>query len=94
MQFLKTLFWVVIAVLIAIVSSRNWHNVTINLWGDLQADVKVPILMALMFLIGFVPTFIIERTRIWTLRRRVEGLERQQSAVRVQPPSAEEEAAP
>ena len=45
MQFLKTLFWVVIAVFLAILASRNWHDVTLNLWGDIQADVKIPILL-------------------------------------------------
>jgi putative membrane protein len=82
MQFLKTLFWVVIAVLLAIVASRNWHDVTLNLWGNLQADIKLPVLMVLMFTAGFLPTFLLYRARMWTLRRRVEGLERQQHAYR------------
>ena len=38
MQFLKTLFWVIVAVFLAILASRNWHDVTINLWGDIQLD--------------------------------------------------------
>ena len=52
MQFLKTLFWVVIAVFLAILASRNWHDVTLNLWGDIQLDIKLPVLIGLMFLIG------------------------------------------
>ena len=42
MQFLKTLFWVLLAVLVALFASRNWNDVTLNLWGDIQADIKVP----------------------------------------------------
>ena len=80
MQFLKTLFWVLLAVFIALFASRNWSDVTLNLWGDIQVDIKVPVLMAAMFLLGFLPTFLIERARLWTLRRRIEAQERQQAA--------------
>ena len=59
MQFLKTLFWVVIAVFLAVLATRNWHDVTLSLWGDIQADIKLPVLLALMFLIGFLPPFLI-----------------------------------
>jgi lipopolysaccharide assembly protein A len=91
MQFLKTLFWVVVAVLLVIVATRNWHDVTLNLWGNLQADVKVPVLMALMFLLGFLPLFLLYRARVWSLRRRLESLERQQQAMlRTSLPPAEE----
>jgi putative membrane protein len=71
MNFLKTLFWVVVAVFLAIFATRNWADVTINLWGNLQADVKLPILIFLSFLIGFLPPFLILRGRIWTLRRKL-----------------------
>jgi lipopolysaccharide assembly protein A len=72
MQFLKTLFWVVLAVTLVLFSMTNWNAATINLWGGLQADVKLPVLVLLAFLIGFVPTFAYYRTRIWSLKRRYE----------------------
>ncbi|NUR45441.1 MAG: hypothetical protein HOP91_04690, partial [Sphingomonas sp.] len=50
MHFLKTLFWVVVAVLVFYLSSRNWHDVTLSLWGDIQVDIKIPILLALAFM--------------------------------------------
>jgi uncharacterized integral membrane protein len=80
MQFLKTLFWVLIAVLIALFASRNWTAVTVNLWGDIQADVKLPVLMLIIFLIGFLPTWLILRARIWALDRRVDAMERNRVA--------------
>lgn len=76
MNFLKTLFWVVIAVSLAIFATRNWNDVTISLWGNLQADVKLPILLFLIFLIGFLPPFLILRARIWNLRRKLALAER------------------
>ena len=80
MQFLKTLFWVLLAVLIFMFSDRNWSDVTLNLWGDIQVDIKIPVLLAMMFLLGFLPTLLIERARLWAMRRRIEAQERQQAA--------------
>ena len=37
-----------IAVFLAILASRNWHDVTLNLWGDIQADIKLPILLGIV----------------------------------------------
>ena len=76
MNFLKTLFWVVIAVSLAIFANRNWADVTINLWGNIQADVKLPVLILLTFLIGFLPPFLILRGRIWGLKRKLVLAER------------------
>ena len=80
MQFLKTLFWVLIAVLVALFASRNWSSVTVNLWGDIQADIKLPVLMLIIFLIGFLPTWLVLRARIWSLDRRVDAIERNRVA--------------
>nr|NUR37296.1 LapA family protein [Sphingomonas sp.] len=94
MQFLKTLFWVLIAVIVALFGSRNWSDVTLNLWGDIQADVKLPVLMVLVFLIGFLPTWLIMRARIWSMRRRVDAIERNRLAslpAEPSPSAAEEE---
>jgi uncharacterized integral membrane protein len=88
MQFLKTLFWVLIAVLVALFARANWTPVTLNLWNDIQADSKLPVLLLLAFLIGLVPTWLIMRARIWALRRRVEATER--NRVTSLPPAEEE----
>ena len=80
MQFLKTLFWVLIAVLVALFASRNWSDVTLNLWGDIQADIKLPVLLLVVFLLGFVPTWSLMRTRIWSHRRRIDAMERNRVA--------------
>lgn len=76
MNFLKTLFWVVLAVWLAIFANRNWNDVTISLWGNLQADVKLPMLLALVFLVGFLPPFLILRGRVWALNRKLAVAER------------------
>jgi uncharacterized integral membrane protein len=76
MQFLKTLFWMVLAVSIAIFATRNWRDVTVNLWGPLALDIKLPLLMALMVLLGWLPTWLILRSKLWTARRKILLLER------------------
>ena len=80
MQFLKTLFWVLIAVAVALFSFRNWFDVTVNLWGDIQADIKLPVLLLIAFLVGFAPTWSVMRTRLWSHRRRIEAMERSRLA--------------
>ena len=76
MNFLRTLFWVVLAVSLAIFATRNWNNVTLNLWGNIQADIKLPFLLLVTFLIGFLPTYLYLRGKMWGLRRKVALAER------------------
>lgn len=71
MQFLRTLFWVVIAVFVAIIASENWRDVTLDLWGNLQADIKIPVLLIFAFLLGFLPTWLVMRSKLWRLQRRL-----------------------
>ena len=80
MQFLRTTLWVAIAVIVAIVASNNWRDVTLDLWGNIQVDIKIPVLLILVFLLGFLPPFLVLRARLWQVRRRLESLERAQAA--------------
>ncbi len=71
MRFLKTLFWIVVAALVTFFAARNWKTVTIDLWGNLQADVKLPLLLLLVFALGFIPTWLAFRTKLWRIENRV-----------------------
>jgi hypothetical protein len=93
MQFLKTLFWMVLAVSIAIFATRNWRDVTVDLWGPLAADIKLPLLMALMVLLGWLPTWLILRSKLWTARRKLLLLERPAVPAVVEPVAVERVAA-
>ncbi len=77
MRFLKTLFWIVVAALVTLFAARNWRDVTIDLWGNLQADIKVPILLAIAFLIGFAPTWLAFRARLWRATNRAAIAQRE-----------------
>jgi uncharacterized integral membrane protein len=73
MQFLKTLFWIALTVVLVLFAKANWTDATLRLWGGLEADVKLPVLVLAAFLLGFLPTFLILRGRIWSLKRRLEA---------------------
>ena len=79
MQFLKTLFWIALTVVLVLFAKANWNAVTLKLWGGLEADVKLPVLVLAAFLLGFVPTLIVYRARLWSVKRRLEPVERQVS---------------
>ena len=91
MNFLRTLFWVVLAVSLAIFANRNWIDVTIDLWGDIQADVKLPFLLLLAFLIGFLPPYFLMRSRVWNLKRKLALAERPATLAAPAPPAEENE---
>lgn len=85
MQFLKTLFWVLLAVVLVLFGTRNWADVTLNLWGDIQADIKIPLLLLIVFMLGLVPTWLVMRARMWSMNRRIEALERHQAPAMERP---------
>lgn len=76
MQFLRTLFWVVVAVVAVAFSYNNWKTVQLSLWGGLVADVNLPLLIFGAFLLGLLPPYILHRATRWSLRRRIEMTER------------------
>ena len=93
MSFLKTLFWVVVAVIVVLFAKANWYSVPVKLWGGLEADVKLPLILFIGFAIGFLPTFVVHRARVWSLKRRIEPLQRNVAAQSV-PAAPAAEAAP
>ncbi len=82
MQFLRTLFWVVLAVVAVIFAFNNWTQVTVNLWGGLRVDAKLPVLLLVTFLIGLLPPLAVHRATRWSLRRRLNSAERSLAEVR------------
>ncbi|HYE28708.1 MAG TPA: hypothetical protein VEA61_10800 [Allosphingosinicella sp.] len=85
MQFLKTLFWIALTVVLVLFAKANWNAVTLKLWGGLEADVKLPALVLGAFLLGFLPTLIVYRARLWSLKRRLEPTERHVSVAAAPP---------
>ena len=76
MQFLKILFWCLIAFIAAVFTFGNWKWVPISLFGNLVAEMNLPLLLLITFLIGFVPTLIYSHAVRWRLRQRLTSAER------------------
>jgi putative membrane protein len=94
MQFLKTLFWVILAVVLVLFANANWHTeaspsgrVIVQLWGGFVAEMRLPVLVILAFLLGFLPTLILHRTRLWALQRRLETQAQAHVVSRPAPPA-------
>lgn len=75
MHFLKTILWVLLAVIVVMLAANNWYDVTLGLWGSLEMTIKLPFLLLIMVLLGFVPAWMTMRSRMWSLRRQY-GLDR------------------
>lgn len=69
MQFLRTLLWVLVAAALSIFAAANWNDVTIALWGGLLVTIKLPFLLLLAFIAGWLPTWLIMRGKLWRARR-------------------------
>lgn len=83
MQFIKTAFWVIVAVAIALFSKANWvvaptysGYIPVKLWGDIIVETRLPILIVFAFLLGLVPMWIFACVTRWRMRRRLASAER------------------
>ena len=88
MQFLRTAFWVVIAVALAFFCMANYVPVTVRLWGDLVMETKLPVLLIGAFLLGALPFWIMARATRWRLKRRLSNTERALAAMATAPAPA------
>lgn len=81
MAFLRTLFWIAITVIVVVFSVRNWVPVPVNLFGDTVVETKLPMLLLIGFLIGFVPLYAWHRAVKWRHNRKMSQIERTTSPV-------------
>ena len=75
MQFIKTLFWVILAVILVVFAANNWSPTSVLVWQDIRVDTKLPVLVIGAFLLGFLPMWILHRTMKWRMSRRIKTLE-------------------
>lgn len=75
MQFVRTLFWVLILAALVIFTAFNWKPVEVQIWTNLVLETKVPALVIIAFLLGLVPTWLLHRGVKWRLKRRISALE-------------------
>jgi len=88
MSFLKTLFWIVVAVVVALFCFNNWTMVGINLWNGLILETKLPLLLGFFFLLGLVPPLLLWQATRYRLRRRMQADSYQAVPTPVAPPQS------
>ncbi|MCC2975786.1 LapA family protein [Sphingomonas sp. PL-96] len=84
MQFLKTLFWALLVGVVVAFSLNNMTMVPVRLWGSVVADVNLPLLLIITFLLGFVPAYLSLVTVRWRARQRIAATERALADLRAQ----------
>jgi len=57
-------------------SVRNWVPVPVNLFGDTIVETKLPMLLLIGFLFGFVPLYVWHRAVKWRHNRKLSQIER------------------
>lgn len=76
MQIVRTIIWVLLLVALLIFSFANWEPaVTVRIWEGLVVETKIPAIVIVSFLIGFVPMWLVQRGTKWHYRRRIVSLE-------------------
>ena len=83
MNFLKTAFWVIVAVALALFTKANWivaptysGYVPVKLWGDVILETRLPVLIIAAFLLGLVPMWLWARSTKWQIKRKLNSTER------------------
>lgn len=82
MQFLKILFWCLLAFVAAVFTFGNWTTVSIQLFGGLVMEINLPLLLLGTFLLGCLPTLAYQHLVRWRLRSRLTAAERALEAER------------
>ena len=94
MQFLKTVFWVLLAIVGVMFAFANSQRVAVSLWSDLVVDTPLWMVALIAFLAGFVPMLVLHRATRWTMRRRLDSANRALSDTAVLPSTVNREMAP
>ncbi len=90
MNFIKVIVLVLILIAATYLATNNWYNVPINLSPGhdarigVQGDVNInlPLLLLLVYLVGFLPYFILHRMTRWSLRRKLSQAKRELETVK------------
>src|SRR3546814_14911676 len=76
MQFLRTAFWVALAIIVVVFSVNNWTPVTVNLWDGLRMDNKLPVLIIGALLLRSLPIWLAHPALCWRWERRIDRASR------------------
>lgn len=87
MQFLRTAFWVILAMIIMLFTFTNWTPVLINIWGGNMIETKLPVVVIVAFLAGSLPFWLLHKATRWSMSRKLVNAERALAATAPQSPT-------
>jgi putative membrane protein len=92
MQALRTIIWVLVAIVFVSFVAINWQTVPVNFWpleeGYLHFNWPVGFVAIIAFVLGFLPVWLLGRANSWRLNRRISNLENSLKAATPAPPLA------
>ncbi|HZU63026.1 MAG TPA: DUF1049 domain-containing protein, partial [Novosphingobium sp.] len=71
MQFVRTGITVVVLAALVVFSLNNWTPVEVRIWDGLVLDTRLPALMLLSWLVGWLPMWLVSKAARWRLKRRI-----------------------
>ena len=75
MQIIRTVIWVLVLVALGLFTLNNWQPVQVKLWDQLYWETKLPVLVIVSFLMGFLPMWLLHKGVRWRLNRRIDLME-------------------
>lgn len=95
MQIVRTVIWVLLLVALLLFSVTNWDpTVTVRIWDGIVVDTKIPAIVIVSFLIGFVPMWLYHRASRWRLKRKIASLENAARTAAATPVNAQPQTEP
>jgi len=89
MKIVRTIVWVLLLVALVIFSAMNWKQIDVKIWEGLLIGTKLPAVVVISFLIGWVPMWLLHRASRWNYERHIASLENAARAAAMAAPVAE-----
>lgn len=88
MQIIRTVIWVLVLVALGLFTLNNWQPVEVKLWEGIILETKLPALVIVSFLMGFLPMWLLHKGVRWQLNRRIGMMENSVKASSMGQPAA------
>ena len=88
MKIIRTIVWVLLLVALLIFSINNWNPVEVKIWEGLVLETKLPALVVIALLLGWLPMWLLHRANKWNNERRIASLESAARAAAMAPAPA------
>ena len=71
MQTVRTIIWVVFAVLLTLLASQNLERVPVWVFPGWIAETPLALVIMSSFLLGFLPPYLVNKSNSWRLQRKI-----------------------